>query len=380
MKINLDRIILFLIFISVFIQIPLFLVSGSSYARFYHLLIPILFLIILFRKEIIFFVNDVFIFFIFILFSIAIHSYFYSFNIYSMQIIFCMLIYYIVLNIAYYLKNEEQTYILKLVFMIFLFIVLFKCLFYYDSLLDAYETKQASLINVLWIVAGNHNLELTYISFIAIFYIKEKIPFYILLLLLIILSTIYMSRIGIVEVFILLYFKYMMKFSLNKNIYYIFILSCLLCVFLILIFYFFDNNQFIERFTNIEEELNNTSSGRGMLWYGGLKLLEDNIFGYGIGNSISLTKEIVGKNFLENNFHNIYLQYMLDLGVIPMLFYFYIIIKRIILSKDLTLKLFIIIFSLVSFIQFTGYDIVFWSFLALNDINNFKYRLNKGYL
>ncbi len=58
--------------------------------------------------------------------------------------------------------------------------------------------------------------------------------------------------------------------------------------------------------------------------------------------------------------------------------YLYLILKRAIASKIKEFKIFFILFIMISFVQFTGYDVVFWFFLGLHDAINRKLYLQKN--
>lgn len=369
--------LLFFMFSSIFIQIPIIvLANGISSVKSYHIVIPILFLIILIRLKIVFFKNDVFLFFLFSLISAIINGFIFGFNMLAAQALFCILTYYMAINIAYYIKLTDYYKILKIITIVFVLAVIIKSFYYYEALSMVYDTRQATLSIPFWLVGGGHNLEVTYIAFLAIFFIKRKAIFYILLTIVAFFSIIYLSRIGMIEAVILLFFRLTLNMSKKK----IFIVIC--CIFLVFLLLMlninFENSSLLDRFINISRELQNTKEGRGMLWFAAFELLQSNLNGYGIGNSILMAEDILNRSFKENNFHNLYLQYLLDLGILPLLVYLYLILKRAIASKIKEFKIFFILFIMISFVQFTGYDVVFWFFLGLHDAINRKLYLQKN--
>lgn len=287
----------------------------------------------------------------------------FGFNVTILQALYCILTYYVAINVAYFIKLTYYDKVLTIITKIFISSIIIKSIFYFQELSIVYATNQATLALPFWFVGGGHNLEVTYMLFLTIFFIRRKVTFYIIFTIVTIFSIIYMSRVGMIESIILLFFKLTMNMSKKKILYFATIFILLLLILSIN----FDDSIFFDRFINISDELKDSKAGRGMLWSAAFQLLQSNLNGYGIGNSILMAKDLLQKNFIENNFHNIYLQYLLDLGILPLIAYIYLVVKRAINSTIKEFKIFFVIFTTISVVQFSGYDVVFWFFLGLYD-------------
>jgi O-antigen ligase len=109
--------------------------------------------------------------------------------------------------------------------------------------------------------------------------------------------------------------------------------------------------------------------GRIRLWLNGWVMLVDNPFGYGLGNAIKLLFENLGRRLPENNFHNIYLQIALDSGVIALLAYLAIPVRVLLEyarrpARIWPLPLFFAGYWVISMVEFTGYEALFWFLLG----------------
>ncbi|WP_159439444.1 O-antigen ligase family protein [Vibrio spartinae] len=279
------------------------------------------------------------------------------------QALYCLLVYYIASDIGIRIDAKKLYVLLKRILFIFILSILIKDLIYIDELSRVYATNQHSLIGVYFFMGGGHNIEVTYLSLLTIFFIYERKLFYFSVGFIFVLSIIYLSRVGIIEVAFLTYARLSLFFSKKKKI----VISVFLIFISLMIIYFFNNITIIHRMLHALDELQVTTSGRGMLWLAGLQLLKTNLTGYGIGNSVAFARDLIGINFIENNFHNVYLQYLLDMGVIPLLLYLYILFNRVFRHYIIEFRNFITLFFVVSLFQFTGYDIIFWFFLGIGD-------------
>lgn len=121
------------------------------------------------------------------------------------------------------------------------------------------------------------------------------------------------------------------------------------------------NNRFVLLFTE------NDFSSRDVLFFDGLNLFQDNIFGVGQGNSLALLGGI--------DVHNYYLRVLIDAGIIGLLFFLtglYLILRRgwIWYRSSGELVFFLpLIFMLVESLSLQGFHYkITWLFLAMNAI------------
>lgn len=215
------------------------------------------------------------------------------------------------------------------------------------------------------ITTGGHNIEVTYLAFLAVLCGNKKITFTILTLTAV-LSIMYMSRVGLILIFLIA--SMAMYRRLKKTnfiiIFTIFILAtpALLST---------ATPKVYERFTNIQQEIDYGEEGVGRLGLlnGAKVLIHRNLLGYGVGNSIKSMEEITGITYRENNVHNIYLQILLDLGVVPCALFFIFSIWLIFRAiktrfRNRYVKL-SAAYLLIGFIQFTGFDALGWLCIGL---------------
>ena len=173
------------------------------------------------------------------------------------------------------------------------------------------------------------------------------------------------SRVGFL--ILVFHFIYICWFSLKRYKIQLFIGVGLLTV---LFFYYsgFGLNT-IERFSIINEVqlLDEGRTGRLMLWLEASRLFQANPIGYGPGVAISFVN--AGGNFEMNevNFHNIYLQALVDLGVVGFLLITSVFVRSsIIMSGEIGKWNFaVLIYGLIGLFQFTGYDPFIWFILGV---------------
>ncbi|WP_038178793.1 O-antigen ligase family protein [Vibrio rhizosphaerae] len=352
-----------LLLFSIFFQFNFYELPNGSTVKFYHILIPIISILIFIRSRFFILRNDVALFILVAVLVNIYKIYVWGGGFIIFQALYCLLIYYIASDVGIRIDAKKLYVLLKRILFIFILAILIKDLIFIDELSRVYATNQQSLIDVYFFIGGGHNIEVTYLSLLTIFFIYERRVFYFSVGIIFILSLIYLSRIGIIEVAFLIYTRISLFFSRKKNI----LISFLMMCFVILIISIFNNVTIIHRMLHAFDELEVTTNGRGMLWLAAFELLKTNLTGYGIGNAVIFARELIGINFIENNFHNIYLQYFLDMGLVPLLLYLYILLNRFFRDYIVEFRGFLIIFFIVSLFQFTGYDIIFWFFLGIGD-------------
>lgn len=125
----------------------------------------------------------------------------------------------------------------------------------------------------------------------------------------------------------------------------------------------------LDRFNlQAETQLEHKNVGRLALWNSATLALEHNLFGYGVGNGVPLMEEISGLTFVENNVHNIYLQFLLE-GGIQSLLLFLLMVGHILLrpaeGQQRNIKAFLLLYLMLAFIEFSGYEAYFWFFVGM---------------
>jgi O-antigen ligase len=125
----------------------------------------------------------------------------------------------------------------------------------------------------------------------------------------------------------------------------------------------------LDRFNlQAETQLEHKNVGRLALWNSATLALEHNLLGYGVGNGVPLMEEISGLTFVENNVHNVYLQFLLE-GGIQSLLLFLLMVAHILLrpadGQQRNIKAFLLLYLMLAFIEFSGYEAYFWFFVGM---------------
>ncbi|WNJ96465.1 O-antigen ligase family protein [Vibrio ruber] len=352
-----------LLLFSIFFQFDFYELPNGSTVKFYHIFIPIISIFIFIRSHFFILRNDVTFFILMAVLVNAYKIYTWGGNFIIFQALYCLLIYYIASDVGIRIDAKKLYVLLKRILFVFILAIVIKDLIFIDELSRVYATNQQSLIGVYFFIGGGHNIEVTYLSLLTIFFIYERRVFYFSVMIIFILSLVYLSRIGIIEVAFLTYARVSLFFSRKKKL----VISVLMLCLVIIIISIFNNVTIIHRMLHAFDELEVTTNGRGMLWFSAFQLLKTNLTGFGIGNSVIFARDLIGINFIENNFHNVLLQYLLDMGLVPLLLYLYILFNRVFNDYTIEFRKFLILFFVVSLFQFTGYDIIFWFFLGVGD-------------
>lgn len=125
----------------------------------------------------------------------------------------------------------------------------------------------------------------------------------------------------------------------------------------------------LDRFNlNAETQLEHKNVGRLALWTTAGTALHQNILGYGVGNGVPVMEQLSGITFVENNVHNIYLQFLLEGGVQSLLL-FLVMAAQILFTRtegqQRNIKFFLLCYLMLSFIEFSGYEAYFWFFVGM---------------
>lgn len=125
----------------------------------------------------------------------------------------------------------------------------------------------------------------------------------------------------------------------------------------------------LDRFNlQAETQLEHKNVGRLALWTSAGAALTQNLLGYGVGNGVPVMEQISGLTFVENNVHDIYLQFLLEGGVQSLLL-FLILAGHILFSRtegqQRNIKAFLLCYLMLAFIEFSGYEAYFWFFVGM---------------
>jgi len=125
----------------------------------------------------------------------------------------------------------------------------------------------------------------------------------------------------------------------------------------------------LDRFNlQAETQLEHKNVGRLALWNTAGLALDHNLLGYGVGNGVPMMEDLSGLKFVENNVHNIYLQFLLEGGVQSLLL-FLLMVGHIVISRtegqQRNIKAFLLCYLMLAFIEFSGYEAYLWFFVGM---------------
>jgi len=214
------------------------------------------------------------------------------------------------------------------------------------------------------LVAGGHNIEVTYLLLLAAMMYKRTL-FLILFSIGILYSFLYESRAGIlIGIMILLYRNNLFQLSLKNALVLVF------GVFFVGAWLLLSDGGISSRFLDVDREIRYGELGIGRIgfFYGAYEMLSNSFYPAGIGNAVYLMSEYTGVVYKENNVHNIYLQYLLDSGVTACILLAVLSVglvnKAINYQSKFLPGIVVIVFFVIGLIQFTGYDALNWFFIG----------------
>lgn len=262
-----------------------------------------------------------------------------------------------------FLTKEEVFRIFENATKLVLIVVFFKNIVFIDEIVH-FLLNPWGHPYLPFFIAGGPNIESSIIVMNTIFLVKHKKWFYFSFFYGILISLAYASRTATILCFFTLFLYLISDYSsvLERKRWKVF--SVVFIFLLVFIGSFFIENVYtIKRFTEIGEEPG--SLGRLALWEYAFDAVERNLLqGYGAGNSIYAISSISGNSFRNDNLHNLYLQYLVDFGVLGLLaylFFNYEVFLRFLKKKNRTaLLIWIVLFIIASFLQFRGSDAIFW--------------------
>ncbi|WP_237144033.1 O-antigen ligase family protein [Pontibacter pamirensis] len=227
--------------------------------------------------------------------------------------------------------------------------------------------------DIYTIFGGGVNLEATWIGLHTALFINRKKLFYFFLLTTLIISVLYASRVGIVIALLVAGFKFLSSATSKKERRAIIALA-LLAVFCFVIFIDFENlanNVYaLRRFVEFGGSTDKGMEGRFAMWrYYATALWESYFLGYGAGNGMYAIEAVSGKDYPEDNLHNLYLQILIEFGFIGFLLYMLVVynlsIKAFKSRLSNPIAIVILVYFIASLIQFRGTDAIIWLYIGM---------------
>jgi hypothetical protein len=188
-----------------------------------------------------------------------------------------------------------------------------------------------NVYDFFFVTNGGPNIEVSVLAIASLLtrdvYARFSIIIYVLLK-----SSLYDSRAGLIIAFLSAFFYF--RDMLNvKTFYIIVIYICMLMAVFLGLFFETIKYSFLDHFVKFDLELSYLmqEQGRLFLWSSGWDIFKNNLFGVGVGNGIKNLESAYHFSVAENNFHNIYIQYLVE-GSFLSVFVFLIYAKRVVFT------------------------------------------------
>lgn len=271
-------------------------------------------------------------------------------------LVFAFYAYLLGLGLAY--KGEGCYDAIRNATIIILIIISIKNIYF----IDEFVSSRFYGAQVPTLYSGGGNIEATWLMLLTIFS-RAKMVFGSFAFAVVVL---YASRAGFIGFLLVYYYANLLKFNrLNFRAIFYFVL---LLLFVWCAQYLLAGNVLSDRVMQLGDEAD-FKIGRIFLWGNALELFNNNYWGYGIGAGIEAARAMSGIDFRENNFHNIFLQVLVDAGVFGSLIYFTILLRfcgsyaNSQSAKEL--KYFLISYLIIGFLEFTSMEMYFWFFFGV---------------
>lgn len=224
----------------------------------------------------------------------------------------------IVVFVNYYKETDLNTIkgIIEKVIALSFFLVTANMLIQYDAILRFVKNPFTNHPVVKTLVGGGVNLEASLLAIYSLFLLNKKNA-YVYLIWGLVISLLYGSRAGmVINLLVILYYFLVVKGV--KSVTVILISGTGLLILIGIIFFTSIGKYVIQRFMDTGNE--SGSIGRINMWMHCLSVFYMHPLGVGAGNAMKAISQAAGRSFSESNVHNIYLQYLLDEGIVGFLF------------------------------------------------------------
>ena len=238
--------------------------------------------------------------------------------------------------------------------------------FFYMGEIAAAIGQLQDRVFVPTVVAGGTNMEATFALFAALFLRRSRF-YWLVCTYAFVLAIIYSSRVAMVgAAIVFLYDVFSVQGASRDLLWRQVRMALLVLAALVGLGWILSSPvvQFaIERFQNIGYEPG--SIGRLVMWQTAPELILSHPMGVGAGHATDQLSLLIGMPVLEDNVHNIFLQVLLDLGILGLVSYVIMIVavaRRALPNLDHPLWLAIALYGLMGMLQFRAYDpfIFFW--------------------
>ena len=248
-----------------------------------------------------------------------------------------------------------------------LLLIFARTLVTFPELVMGLENRYA-LVNYPFIAPGGWNVEISFLCFLLILLRGRNIYWWIFGAILA-LELVFQSRAGILLLFLSVLLKPGRRLVL-RDVLLLTGLCCVLFLIVYLVYIGLDGIGAVDRLLDFNREFESYEAGVGRLYTfeRSYFLLDENIFGYGVGMGIDHARQMYG-DLNDANFHNIFIQIFVEGGIQSLLLLIaisYTIVSKVISGRFNNRFGCVAIAYLVSgMFQFNGYDTIGWLFIGL---------------
>ena len=367
LRLNPIKAVATLLLVFLFVQIPLTQnTDDKTHINVYHILLLTLpFLYVPSLKH--FRVNTATIFIVVLTLTTIFAAPAYGAGLRSTQLVFVVMAFFMGSMYGRKFDDQDWTKIFSIVFVCTVIFVILRDIAFAGQLAAIY-TRTGYAENMLYLSTGGRNIEASLLVMLSILLLGTRFYFPSVMLALL-TSGMMQSRAGLIGTAISLWI-FLWRTRKTKLYYLNLALGMALLVLVAaLIFTSVVDIPVLDRF-NLKSEttLEENGVGRLVLWHYAGVALHKNLLGYGIGNGVPVMEKLSGIDFVENNVHNVYLQFLLEGGVQSLVAYLIMIVA--ILAKRATtriqrnVKAYLICYLVLSTIQFNGSEAYLWFFIG----------------
>jgi len=367
LRLNPIKAVATLLLVFLFVQIPLTQnTDDKTHINVYHILLLTLpFLYVPSLKH--FRVNMATIFIVVLTLTTIFAAPAYGAGLRSTQLVFVVMAFFMGSMYGRKFDDQDWTKIFSIVFVCTVIFVILRDIAFAGQLAAIY-TRTGYAENMLYLSTGGRNIEASLLVMLSILLLGTRFYFPSVMLALL-TSGMMQSRAGLIGTAISLWI-FLWRTRKTKLYYLNLALGMALLVLVAaLIFTSVVDIPVLDRF-NLKSEtaLEENGVGRLALWHYAGVALHKNLLGYGIGNGVPVMEKLSGIDFVENNVHNVYLQFLLEGGVQSLVAYLIMIVA--ILAKRATtriqrnVKAYLICYLVLSTIQFNGSEAYLWFFIG----------------
>jgi len=296
----------------------------------------------------------------------------YPFNRIIINYAFAFYIFYIGYYIATIFDEDKIIEILQKITLYIFSVASVKPIYHIPQLIAFFKAPWGHP-DVFTIYGGGVNLEATWLSLSSALFINSRKHFLFFVSAALLISILYASRAGVV-ISILVSGLYFLSPATTSKERRMLLVGASFCIFAFT--FFIDFSQLakdiyaLKRIVDVGGDADKGMAGRFALWrYYYDALVNSSFMGYGAGNGIYAVESVSKIDYPEDNLHNLYMQILIETGIIGLILYMlliYNLVIKAIRTRFLNpFAIIIIVYFIAALIQFRGTEAIIWFYIGL---------------